>query len=111
MHLLTVLKRKQRNIIYAWALLLCFAAGQYVVFSHTHYKIGKLITTPKSASVTVKEKCDICEVMQHTHAEVVEHAYFTPVAASLCHYTFKQSDVKLIQLVLASGRAPPAVIS
>ncbi|GAB3923535.1 hypothetical protein [Mucilaginibacter myungsuensis] len=105
------MKRKQQNILYAWLLLLFFAAGQYIVFSHTHYRIGKVITAPKSATATVKEKCDICDVMHHTHAEIVEHAYFTPVAAILCHYTFKQTDVKLIQLVLASGRAPPVVIS
>jgi len=100
------LKKNTRNIIYAWVLLLFFATGQYMVFAHQHYK-GNNISSSKSTNPVLKERCDVCDAMHHTHMLISQHVYFTPAIAVLCHYQYKKADVKLIQLVLASGRAPP----
>jgi hypothetical protein len=101
------LKNTKRNIYFAWLLLMLFAAGQYLVFAHQHYKQGNVISSTKTVIPVLKEKCDICDVMHHTHMLVVQHVYFTPIVAVLCHYQVRQSDVKFIQLVIAAGRAPP----
>lgn len=92
-------------------LLLLFAAGQYMVYAHTHYKHGSIVVTVKSNIPVIKEKCDICDVMHHSHMLLEQHVYFSPAVAVQCHYQSQQSDVILIQLVLASGRAPPVIIS
>lgn len=105
------MKRNKRNIVYTWALLLFFAAGQVMVFAHTHYKQGSIVTSTKAGLPILKEKCDVCAVMHHTHMMLTQQVYFTPAVAVLCHYQDKKSDVTLIQLVLASGRAPPVYIS
>ena len=105
------LKRNKKNIICAWALLLFFATGQFMVFAHQHYKQGTIISASKSGLPILKEKCNVCDAMHHTAALLTQHVYFTPIAAVKCHYQYKKSDVKLIQLVLASGRAPPVAVS
>ncbi|MBE9668297.1 hypothetical protein [Mucilaginibacter boryungensis] len=105
------MKRNNRNIIYTWVLLLFFIAGQYLAFTHTHYKQGSIATSTKSGLPVLKEKCDVCAVMHHSHMLLTQHVYFTPAIAVLCHYQYKKSDITLIQLVLASGRAPPSAIS
>ena len=105
------LKRNKKNIICAWVLLLFFATGQFMVLVHQHYKQGKIISVTKSNQPTVKEKCYVCDAMHHTTALLTQHVYFTPIVAIKCHYQFKKSDITLIQLVLASGRAPPVAIS
>lgn len=107
------MKRKQRNIFYGWLLLLLFTVGQYTVFTHTHTKQANDISLVKSSATnaTVKEKCDICDAMHHTHAVLSHHVYFAPPVVVACHYQVKQSDVSLIQIVLAAGRAPPVAIS
>jgi hypothetical protein len=104
-------KKNKRNIIYSWLLLLLFAAGQYMVFAHTHYKHGGIAVTVKCSLPVVKEKCDICDTMHHTHMLLNQHVYFTPAVAVKCHYQFRQSNAILIQIVLASGRAPPVAVS
>ncbi len=88
-------------------LLLFFATGQYMVFAHQHYKQGNVITAGKSGVTILKEKCDVCDAMHHTHMLLTQHVYFTPAIAITFHYQYKKADVKLIQLILASGRAPP----
>jgi len=107
------LKRKQRNIFYGWVLLLCFTVGQYIVFTHTHIKQLHRIALVKSTdkAATVKEACDICDAMHHTHAVINQQVYFAPPVSVQCHYQFRQSDVTPIQLIIAAGRAPPVVIS
>ena len=82
-----------------------------MIFTHTHYKQGNIITSTKAGLPVLKDKCDVCDVMHHTHMLLSQHVYFTPVVAVLCHYQYKKSNVTLIQLVLASGRAPPVYIS
>jgi hypothetical protein len=77
-----------------------------MVFAHQHYKQENAISASKTTPV-LKEKCDICDVMHHTHMLLSQHVYFTPAVTVLCHYQDKQSHVILIQLVLAAGRAPP----
>jgi hypothetical protein len=104
-------KKNKVNIIYSWLLLICFIAGQYMVYTHQHHLLKGI---SKSVSVsnthpqqTVKEKCDMCDAMHHnfvladsalypTHQPVVIHVF------KACNYNFIS-----FSLVLAAGRAPP----
>lgn len=102
------MRKTKRIIIYAWLLLFFFAAGQYMVFAHQHYKQqGTIVSVNKFHSPVFKENCAVCDVMHHTHMLLTQHVYFAPAVVAICHYQYKQYDLKFIQLILASGRAPP----
>jgi hypothetical protein len=106
-------KKNKLNIIYSWLLLICFIAGQYMVYTHQHQVnkgISKTIAlTNTHPEQTVKEKCDMCDAMHHNfavldnplfaiHQTAVPHVYKT------CEYSFIS-----FSLVLAAGRAPPVI--
>jgi hypothetical protein len=105
------LKTRKYHIVYAWILLICFVAGQYMVYSHQHNIIaGK--ATPFSISknktqTTVTEKCELCDVMHHNVMVTTTQVYFTPVSA--VGHVFKDFEYNFtsIQLILSCGRAPP----
>lgn len=80
-----------------------------MVFAHQHYKQGVLVSATKTNVHVLKEKCDVCDVMHHTHMMLTQHVYFTPAVAVIFHYQLRQSDVKFIQLIIAAGRAPPVI--
>jgi hypothetical protein len=105
------LKKSNKNIIWSWVLLLFFVAGQTMVFAHTHYKQGSIISSSKLGLTVLKEKCDVCDAMHHTSMLLIQHVYFTPAVAVNFHYQYTQADITFIQLILASGRAPPVNIS
>ena len=78
-----------------------------MVFAHQHSVLGNVITAGKSGITVLKEKCDICDTMHYTYALLTQHVYFTPAIAVTFHYQYEKTDVKLIQLIISSGRAPP----
>lgn len=107
------MKKNKLNIIYSWLLLICFIAGQYMVYTHQHQLIKGI---SKTASVTnnhpqqtMKEKCDMCDAMHHNFAVIDNPLYAIPQQAVMrvfkpCDYNFVS-----ISLVLAAGRAPPVI--
>lgn len=101
------MKKAKLLIIYARLLLFFFAVGQFMVYAHQHYKQGTHISVNKSHTPVLKENCNVCDVMHHNHMLLTQHVYFTPVVTTLCHYQSHAYNLKFIQLVLASGRAPP----
>lgn len=101
------MKKAKLIVIYARLLLLCFAVGQYMVYAHQHYKHSSYLSINKSHTPVLKENCNVCDAMHHNYMVLTQHVYFVPVAAVLFHYQNSNPDLKFIQLILASGRAPP----
>ncbi|WP_428328252.1 hypothetical protein [Mucilaginibacter sp.] len=105
------MKRSTYQIISSWILLICFVAGQYMVYAHQHNitaSTGKVIRiTQNSSHQTVSEKCALCDAMHHTAMVAASNVYFT--ATVVANHVFRTFEYKFtsIQLVLASGRAPP----
>jgi len=104
------LKTGKYHIFSAWILLVCFIAGQYMVYAHQHYlnKPGTVYhITSKDVKETVKEKCSFCDAM-HCNAMVKANGiFFNPDFVST--YTFKpfKYSFKSLSLILSCGRAPP----
>lgn len=107
--MLTV-KKNRLHIVFAWLLLICFVAGQYMVYSHQHALIKGITKHNHLAEgrQTVKEKCLMCDAMHHTDAVAVSNTSFLiPLVTS--DHVFKPGDYDFISiaLILSAGRAPP----
>jgi hypothetical protein len=107
----TGLKTRKYHIFYSWILLLCFAAGQYMVYAHQHPFSGTSGHANRISQAiphqTVKEKCDICDVLLH-NAMMASYQVYLPTVNTAGHL-FKNVRYSFtsIQLILAGGRAPP----
>lgn len=108
------MKKSTYHIICAWALLLCFITGQYMVYAHQHFiNKGTYSATKRavknSSRTTVSEKCPICDSMHHVNMELTKQACFDTFTGTI--FTFKtfQYDFTSIALILSSGRGPPVV--
>jgi hypothetical protein len=86
-----------------------------MVYTHQHLYSKPLTKTAYTTGnhhlplQTVKETCNMCDVMHHQAAIINDSFHFSPQVAVLhffkaCHYNFVS-----IALVLAAGRAPPVV--
>lgn len=103
---------KRKNLIrFAWIILICFIAGQTMVYSHQHYThAGKIsastLKTPKPVQ-TVSESCNICDMMHHTHMAIFSSDSINP-PVTLCETIYNnQHDYVGIALILSAGRSPP----
>lgn len=110
--MLTV-KKNRLHIVFAWLLLVCFVAGQYMVYSHQHTLIKGITKHSHLAQgeQTVKEKCLLCDAMHHTDALVVSNnTFLIPLATS--DHVFKAGDYDFVSiaLILSAGRAPPVAV-
>jgi hypothetical protein len=106
------LKRTRLSIFYSWLFLICFIAGQYVVYAHQHKTIAgagnKAFSISQSTShQTVKEKCSLCDAMHHTNWIISHPVYFNPNIVT--NYFFEKYNYNFISiaLILSAGRAPP----
>ena len=108
------LKKSRYHIIYSWILLVCFVAGQYMVYAHQHNIIKnptKVCNTPKDQSrQTVTEKCQLCDVMHHNAMVTTTQVYFNPVVVTGHFFKVYNYSFTSIQLILSGGRAPPRSI-
>ena len=95
-------------------LLLCFVAGQYMVYAHQHNAIkgeSQISHAAKhSSQPTLKEKCALCDVMHHNVMTLTTQVYFN--TSVVIPHVFKKCDYNFtsIQLILAGGRAPPVLV-
>jgi len=95
-------------------LLLCFCAGQFMVYAHTHTasnRSNKVAyhspeTQPKQ---TVTENCQLCDAMHHNAMAINTPAYFAPVGVSSYYYKAIEHHFISIALILSAGRSPPTV--
>jgi len=106
------LKKSKYHILCARILLVCFIAGQFMIYGHQHPGTpgaGKQITSSGSASPrqTVQERCDMCDVMHHNAMLASYQVYLNPVEVVPPVYKSIDYNFTSIQLILAGGRAPP----
>jgi len=106
-------QKNKLNKVYSWLLLICFLAGQYIVYTHQHKAVNGIVKTVilkhQHPQQTVQEKCNLCDAMHHTHA-VINNALSVTHQLAVPH-VYKAHEYGFISfsLVLASGRAPPVV--
>jgi hypothetical protein len=105
-------KNSKSHIIHSWILLICFVAGQYMVYVHQHKLIkasGTYVVSHNESKQTVSEKCQLCDAMHHTSMVVGSIVFFSyPVVAD---YVYKSPvyNFTSLALILSGGRAPPLV--
>ncbi|HEY5325400.1 MAG TPA: hypothetical protein VIJ27_00225 [Mucilaginibacter sp.] len=105
------LKTGKYHIIFSRILLICFVAGQYMVYAHQHKvvkSIGHSSFIPKNTrQQTVSEKCYLCDVMHHNAMVTNVQVYLN--AVTVVGHVFKNVAYSFtsIQLILSGGRAPP----
>jgi hypothetical protein len=79
-----------------------------MVFVHQHKTIkGTTYASAPTGQQTVKEKCDMCDVMHHHVMDTtISSGFFISVSASPLLKVFNYHFTS-IQLILSCGRAPP----
>ena len=107
------MKKQKNHIRLAWIILICFVAGQTVVFSHQHYthavKLSASTVKVPQPVQTISETCNLCDMMHHTHMAIFNTAALNPVV-TICETLYNnQHDYKGIALILSAGRSPPTV--
>lgn len=80
-----------------------------MVFAHQHYRQETSLSLNKFHIPVLKENCAVCDVMHHTHMLLSQQVYVKPAIVLTFNYLDRKWDVTYIQLVLASGRAPPVI--
>ena len=106
------MKNSKSHIIYSWILLICFVAGQYMVYVHQHKLIktsSTYVTIKQQAKQTVSEKCQLCDAMHHTSMIVGSNVFFDHMAIADYFYKSPVYNFTSLALILAGGRAPPSV--
>lgn len=106
------MKKHKYHIIVSRILLLCFIAGQYMVYAHQHNiaaATAKVYSLSKEQPhQVVAEKCSLCDVMNHNNMIYTTQVYSTAVVVSTHYYEVFNYTFTSIQLILSYGRAPPA---
>lgn len=93
-------------------LLLCFAAGQYMVYAHQHL-VGRgsnklaYHTRDTQPKQTVTENCQLCDAMHHNFAAVNGLTFFTQVVVNDYFYKVVNHNFISVALILSAGRSPP----
>jgi hypothetical protein len=105
----SILKSNRKHIIYTWIVMICFIAGQLMVYTHQHIIHSADHGTHKAAQdqQTVTEKCQLCDAMHHTSMTVENHQYFIPAIATDHFYKQGKYNFISIALILSAGRSPP----
>ncbi len=98
-------------MLFSWILLLCFTAGQYMVYAHQHRTQAHSIAVHKNPfTKTVTERCDLCDAMHHTvMLPGIQPQLPVIYGKSYFHFIAGEQHFVRIGLILASGRAPPVV--
>jgi hypothetical protein len=105
------LREHQKTIFVTWVLLFCFLAGQLMAFSHQHKGSSRSYTYKNSGVTIVKEKCNVCDMMHHTHMmihQITLQPVFYVLSATLYN---RVHNYKGISLILSAGRSPPVSLS
>lgn len=104
------LKTRKHYIFHTWLLLICFVAGQYMVYAHQHHRIKAYTVhvAKNSSHQAVTEKCSLCDVMHHSAMVAIVHANAGSEAA--LKHVFKSFSYcfRSIPRILSPGRAPPS---
>ena len=106
---ISILETSKHHIIYTWIVLICFVAGQTMVYAHQHLSRSFAYQTQKTPQnqQTVTEKCQLCDAMHHNSMTVADLQYISPVVTTDHFYTPDKYDFVSIALILSAGRSPP----
>jgi len=101
-------KSKQQNFL-SRLLLIIFAAGQIIVYSHQHNTNDAFITKAahQSSRQHISEKCQLCDAMYHNQVVLGSQVYAPAATASFQLFTVGSHAFVSISLILSPGRAPP----
>jgi dihydroxyacid dehydratase/phosphogluconate dehydratase len=105
------MNKKKNHIRFAWIVLICFIAGQTMVYSHQHLSrlrsvVSHNVKVPQPVQ-TVTDTCSICDMMHHTHMAIFDAVVSSPII-TICETVYtNQHDYKGIALILSAGRSPP----
>ncbi len=100
-------------MVCARILLLCFIAGQFMVYAHQHpgapvnakqFAVSKTLARHQ----TIKEKCDLCDVMHNTAMLASYQVYLNPVHVAGHVYKTIGYNFTSTGLIAAGGRGPPS---
>jgi hypothetical protein len=77
-----------------------------MVFAHQHLVKHNVFKTSQN-QITLSEKCQICDVMNHNSMALTDHQYFIPLISTDHFYKQGKYDFINISLILSAGRSPP----
>jgi len=104
-------KNNKYHIIHSWVLLICFVAGQYMVYAHQHKPVAgtrqAYSAGAKHARPTVTEKCRFCDAMHHISMIVDSYASNPVITTADYIYQSPVYHCTSFALILKGGRAPP----
>jgi len=107
----TGLKTHKYHIFFSRILLICFIAGQLMVYAHQHPVSageGKVSESAKTSPHQIlKEKCYLCDVMHHNAMDITTQMFSSPITVAVHVFKSNEYSFTSIQLILSSGRAPP----
>jgi hypothetical protein len=85
-----------------------------MIYAHQHKVTCATIivnsNTKNTSRATVTEKCALCDVMHHNVMLTANTVQFASVAVVTHFYKTFNYSFTSIQLILAGGRAPPALV-
>jgi hypothetical protein len=105
-----VRKKSKQRIFLSRLLLIVFAAGQIIVYSHQHNTNVASIAnkaTHQSSRQHVSDRCQLCDAMHHNQVVLGSQAFAPAAAASFQLFTVGSYAFVSISLILSPGRAPP----
>jgi hypothetical protein len=104
-----VRKKSKQRIFLSWLLLIFFAAGQVIVYSHQHHTSGSAATkaSHRSSHQTVSEKCQLCDAMHFNHMALMPQVYAQAGQVSYHLFAVECYGFVSLSLILSPGRAPP----
>lgn len=105
------MKNRIYHILFSRILLICFIAGQVMVYAHQHNTAIGIVKTfgiaKDQQGPSFKEKCALCDVMHHHNMLTTLQVYFNPISTGKHVYQSVQYSFTSIGLILSGGRAPP----
>lgn len=108
------MKKNKYHIYYSRMLLICFLAGQCMIYAHTHAGSGVTSSyqpAKSSSHQTVQEKCYLCDVMHHNAMVVSTGVHLAASGAVLHLFNIVEYNFTSIRTAHTSSRAPPVFFS
>jgi hypothetical protein len=108
--LCVVRKKSKQRIFLSRLLLIIFAAGQVIGYSHQHRTNVASITNKaahQSSQQHISEKCQLCDAMHHNQVVLSSQVYAQTTPANFQFFTAACYDFVSISLIHSHGRAPP----
>jgi hypothetical protein len=101
-------KKNSNHILRSYLLLICFVAGQYLIWSHQHtYQESRSAYAKQQPKQAITENCKLCDAMHHTYMALSSPVCFPPVTVTTYAYKQVSYGFTSISLILSGGRSPP----